>query len=70
MMAKNALSTAPPYAVERALKRLGAGLRIARRRRNLAIEEVAGKIGTGPDQMAGVTGPAHDNAGLSMFLSR
>jgi transcriptional regulator with XRE-family HTH domain len=48
MTARNALSTAPPYAVEQALKRLGADLRTARLRRNLTIEEVAGKIGTGP----------------------
>jgi transcriptional regulator with XRE-family HTH domain len=48
-MAKiNTLITAPPYPVEQALKRLGANLRTARLRRNLTIEEVAGKIGTGP----------------------
>jgi hypothetical protein len=48
LTAKNALSTAPPYAVERALRRLGSNLRTARLRRNLTIEEVAGKISTGP----------------------
>jgi transcriptional regulator with XRE-family HTH domain len=48
MTAKNTLITAPPYPVERALKRLGANLRTARLRRNLTIEEVAEKIGTGP----------------------
>ncbi|CAN5229978.1 helix-turn-helix transcriptional regulator [soil metagenome] len=48
MTAKNSLTTAPPYAVEQALKRLGANLRTARLRRNLTIAEVAGKIGTGP----------------------
>ena len=48
-MAKiNTLITAPPYPVEQALKRLGANLRTARLRRNLTIEEVARKIGTGP----------------------
>lgn len=48
-MAKiNTLITAPPYPVDQALKRLGANLRTARLRRNLTIEEVAGKIGTGP----------------------
>jgi transcriptional regulator with XRE-family HTH domain len=48
-MAKiNTLTTAPPYPVEQALKRLGANLRIARLRRNLTIEDVAEKIGTGP----------------------
>jgi len=48
MTAKNMLTTAPPYAVEQAIRRLGANLRTARLRRNLTIEEVAQKIGTGP----------------------
>ena len=48
MTAKNTLTTAPPYAVEQALKRLGANLRTARLRRNLTIEDAADKIGTGP----------------------
>jgi transcriptional regulator with XRE-family HTH domain len=48
MTAKNTLMTAPPYAVEQALKRLGANLRTARLRRNLTIKAVAEKIGTGP----------------------
>jgi transcriptional regulator with XRE-family HTH domain len=41
------LNKAPPYPVEQALKRLGANLRTARLRRNLTIEAVAEKIGTG-----------------------
>ena len=48
MTRKNALTTAPPYAVEQTLKRLGANLRTARLRRNQTIVEVAEKIGTGP----------------------
>ncbi len=48
MTARNVLSSAPPYPVEQAIKRLGANLRTARLRRNLTIEEVAEKIGTGP----------------------
>lgn len=48
MTARNKLLTAPPYAVEQSLKRLGADLRTARLRRNLTIEELAEKIGTGP----------------------
>lgn len=48
MTAKNTLITAPPYPVEQALKRLGANLRTARLRRNLTINQVAQKIGTGP----------------------
>ena len=47
MARKNALTEAPPYAVEAAAKRLGACLRTARLRRNLTIEQVAAKIGTG-----------------------
>jgi len=48
MVAKNLLYEAPPYPVEQAIKRLGTNLRTARLRRNLTIEDVAGKIGTGP----------------------
>lgn len=48
MVARNPLLQAPPYQVERALKRLGENLRTARTRRKLTIEEVARKIGTGP----------------------
>ena len=48
MTARNILTTATPYAVEQAIKRLGANLRTARLRRNLTIEDVAQKIGTGP----------------------
>ena len=48
MVRTNALSEAPPYEVEQAVKRLGRNLRTARLRRNLTIEQVAEKIGTGP----------------------
>ena len=48
MSAKNTLIKAPPYPVEQAIDRLGANLRTARLRRNLTIEEVGEKIGTGP----------------------
>jgi transcriptional regulator with XRE-family HTH domain len=47
MARKNILSGSPPYQVEQALKRLGANLRTARLRRNLTMEAVAEKIGTG-----------------------
>ena len=47
MARKNTLTSAPPYAVEHALNRLGTNLRTARLRRNLTIEDVAEKIGTG-----------------------
>lgn len=52
MSAKNTLVQAPPYPVEHAIKRLGANLRTARLRRNLTIEEVGEKIGTGPRAVA------------------
>jgi transcriptional regulator with XRE-family HTH domain len=48
MARKNILLITPPYPVEQALKQLGANLRTARLRRNLTIQEVAEKIGTGP----------------------
>jgi transcriptional regulator with XRE-family HTH domain len=48
MTARNRLIEAPPYPVEQALTRLGQRLRTARVRRNLTIQEVAEKIGTGP----------------------
>jgi transcriptional regulator with XRE-family HTH domain len=44
---RNALLAAPPFAVDRALKVLGANLRTARLRRNITIEEAAAKIGAG-----------------------
>ncbi len=48
MTARNTLTTAPPYPVEQVLKQLGANLRTARLQRNLTIQDVAKKIGTGP----------------------
>src|SRR5262249_51456065 len=48
MAAKNELTKAPPYLVDKALKLLGENLRIARIRRHYTIKEVAQKIGTGP----------------------
>jgi transcriptional regulator with XRE-family HTH domain len=47
MARKNVLTSSPPYPVEQAIRRLGAHLRTARLRRNLSIEDVAQKIGTG-----------------------
>jgi transcriptional regulator with XRE-family HTH domain len=47
MARKNILTSNPPYAVEQALRRLGMNLRTARLRRNLTIDQVAAKIGTG-----------------------
>ena len=47
MARKNLFTTTPPFAVERSLKQLGENLRVARLRRNLTMEDVAEKIGTG-----------------------
>lgn len=52
MTARNKLLAAPPYPVERSLKRLGSNLRTARVRRNLTVAEVADKIGAGPRAVA------------------
>lgn len=58
MTASNPLLTAPPYAVDRQLKRLGADLRTARLRRNLTIADVANPAldeeGTAPAALATV----------------
>jgi transcriptional regulator with XRE-family HTH domain len=47
MSKRNAITTALPFEVERALKALGANLRTARLARNLTIETAAAKIGVG-----------------------
>ena len=52
MTARNKLLTAPPYAVEKTLKRIGANLRTARLRRNLTLDDMAEKIGTGTRAVA------------------
>lgn len=52
MARKNKLLETPPFAVEQAIKRLGDNLRTARLRRNLTIQDVAAKIGTGPRAIA------------------
>ena len=48
MARKNALTASPPVPVASAIKALGTRLKAARLARNLTIEQVAGKIGTGP----------------------
>jgi transcriptional regulator with XRE-family HTH domain len=52
MTAQNKLLSTPPYAVEQSLRRLGTDLRTARLRRNLTIQDVADKVGTGPRAIA------------------
>ena len=45
MPPRSKLVTAPPHAVEAAIERLGAYLRIARVRRNLSLAEMATRLG-------------------------
>ena len=47
MVALNKLQKAPPYPVEKAVKRLGENLRTARIRRGMTVEDVDERIGTG-----------------------
>jgi transcriptional regulator with XRE-family HTH domain len=47
MVKRNAVHTAPPFAIEQSLKTLGEHLRTARLRRNLTLADAAAKIGTG-----------------------
>jgi transcriptional regulator with XRE-family HTH domain len=49
---KTTLLGSPPYPVEEALRRLGSNLRTARLARNLKLDQVAGKIGTGTRAVA------------------
>jgi transcriptional regulator with XRE-family HTH domain len=43
----NQLFHSPPYPIEASIKRLGANLRTARKRRKITIAQAAEKIGTG-----------------------
>lgn len=45
MSARNALTGAPPFAVEKAIKTLGTNLKTARLRRNLGLAELASRLG-------------------------
>jgi transcriptional regulator with XRE-family HTH domain len=47
MTRKNPLTASPPILVETALRELGGRLRVARLARNLTLDSVARKIGTG-----------------------
>lgn len=65
MPARNSLSDAPPHAILLAVSRLGDDLRTARLRRNLTIEEVAAKIGSGRRAVADAE---HGKATTSMAV--
>src|SRR5580658_4442246 len=47
MSKRNPLNSAPPFAIEQSLKKLGERISIARLRRNLTLDAAAAKIGTG-----------------------
>jgi len=68
MSARNKLLATPPYAVERALKRLGTNLRTARLRRNLTVEQVAEKIGTGPRAVSAAE-KGNASTGIAVFTA-
>src|SRR5258708_12337076 len=62
------LLTAPPYAVERVLKTLGANLRTARLRRKLTLEEVAQKVGASRRIIADVEN-GKPSTSIGMYLA-
>ena len=68
MVARNTLTTATPYAVEQAIKKIGKNLRIARLRRKLTIEEVAEKIGTGPRAVRAAE-HGHPSTGIAVYAA-
>lgn len=68
MVARNTLTTATPYAVEQAIKKMGNHLRIARLRRKLTIEEVAEKIGTGPRAVRAAE-HGHPSTGIAVYAA-
>jgi transcriptional regulator with XRE-family HTH domain len=68
MTPRNPLIESPPYRVDKALKRLGANLRIARLRRNLTIQEVAQKIGTGPRAVADAE-KGKPSTGIAVYMA-
>lgn len=57
---------APPAAVEAALARLGRRLRVARLRRNLTAEELAGRIGVSRQTVAALE---RGHAGVSLGMA-
>jgi transcriptional regulator with XRE-family HTH domain len=68
-MAKHSrLLAAPPYPVERALKTLGANLRVARLRRNLGLDEVAEKIGVNRKSVADAEG-GKPSTGIGIYAA-
>ena len=56
MPPRSQLSTTPPYAVEAAIKTLGANLRTARLRRNITLADMAAKLGVDRHVVAAAEG--------------
>jgi transcriptional regulator with XRE-family HTH domain len=68
MTARNHLLLAPPYAVEKTLKQLGSNLRTARLRRNLTLNEMAEKVGTGPRAIADAE-KGKPSTGIAVYMA-
>ena len=64
----NPLLSAPPFAVEAALRKLGADLRTARIRRRLTLEEVASKIGASRQLVSRAEGGS-PSVGIAVFAA-
>ena len=68
MTRTNPLFQMPPYQVHQALEKLGKNLRQARLRRNLSIEDVAAKIGTGRRTVADAE-RGKTSTGIAIYLA-
>jgi transcriptional regulator with XRE-family HTH domain len=67
MAARNALLAAPPYAVERAIKTLGANIKTARIRRKLTRADIAEKIGVNP-RVIGDAENGKPSTGIAIYV--
>lgn len=65
---KTPLLSSPPYLVETALRRLGSNLRTARLARNLKLDQVAEKIGTGRRAVAAAE-KGHAGTAAAVYLA-
>ena len=65
---KTSLLNSPPYPVEMALRRLGSNLRAARLARNLKLDQVAEKIGTGRRAVADAE-KGRPGTGVAVYLA-
>lgn len=65
---KTPLLSTPPYPVATALRRLGSNLRTARLARNLTLDQIAGKIGTGTRAVADAE-KGRPGTGIAVYLA-